>query len=83
MRPLLCTAGTRVTRHGHATSLELGMRVLSNEGLHLRGILKFYLFTSLVAAVLYPKPRNFGLTSIQIFGGAASILGWSCRSMYV
>jgi hypothetical protein len=43
------------------------MRLLSTEGLHPRGISKFYLLTPLVAAVLYPKPRNFGLTSIRIW----------------
>ncbi|KAJ7772712.1 hypothetical protein DFH07DRAFT_170842 [Mycena maculata] len=65
----------RGTRHHHAIGLEPYRVLLTIQYFILRGISKFYPFTSDGSAGHYLKPPNFGLANSQIFWRSYQHLG--------
>ncbi|KAJ7430462.1 hypothetical protein FB451DRAFT_482975 [Mycena latifolia] len=65
----------RGTRHRHAIGLESYRVLVSVQSFLLRGISRFYPFTSDSSAGHYLKPPNFGLANSQIFWRSCQHLG--------
>jgi len=67
----------RGTRYRHAIGLKSYRVLFTIQFFILKGISRFYPFTSDSSAGHYLKPPNFGLVNRGSFGGATSILEWS------